>query len=367
MKPMLLVLFYLLGLAPTGYAQNISRQHVGILLASHGDIDSLAELKPYLKTFALHMAPLPGPLSNAFVELAWPAARAKYETAYKAIGITTHYRENSRKQAEALGAQLATLGVAAKVYVGFNLLAPTVANALDAMRADGIDMIIVLNQGAQFSMATQMNYADVIQYLKAHPAYQPHVMGINQYASDERFRTLLTDAVREDVATYFPHAQNDVCVLMAFHGLPQSDVKRGEPATRQMVEDFASVRDQLPEYRFYYGFLNEDLIPFVNWTTPSAMESARAVGSADCHHILLDARISFTVNPRIALYDLNVVARQEILRENPSAEVVFAHNFDGDRRLAAYFAQIIVEALRGEGDLQHLSAASMPGHHHVPH
>ena len=88
------------------------------------------------------------------------------------------------------------------------------------------------------------------------------------------------------------------------------------------------------------------------------------MGAAGCSQVLLDARISFTVHPRVALYDLNILARQEIMKRNPYAVVALAKNFDGDPRLAAFFAEITTEALAGRGDLKYLSAQSDSGGHH---
>ena len=363
MKKLLFMFFVLLFLSiePVG-AQTHAK--IGVLLASHGDIDSLAELKPYLRSAAVHMAPVPGSVAGLFSELTWPATRGRFEKIYNSFGIATNYRENSRRQAAALEKQLAARGVQGRVYVGFNLLSPTIGETLDVMRMDGVDTIVVITQGAQFSMATQMNYNDVVSYLRQHTEYKPHVIGINQYTYDERFRTLLVTAIQNDIHTYFPGTTEHVCVLMAFHGLPEETVLRGDRSTEEMILLADYVRDQLPEYQFYYGFLNENVIPFVKWTTPTVVDSAQKMGAAGCSQVLLDARISFTVHPRVALYDLNILARQEIMKRNPYAVVALAKNFDGDPRLAAFFAEITTEALAGRGDLKYLSAQSDSGGHH---
>ncbi|MBF0443834.1 MAG: ferrochelatase [Oligoflexales bacterium] len=339
---------------------------IGILLASHGDIDSLSELKPYLEKGITHMAPLPGNISGLVSRIGWPLFRAIYEPMYKSFGVKTYYRENTLKQVKALQRQLDANGTDAKVYMGFNLLSPTVTEALDEMKADGVEIIVLINQGAQYSMATRMNYMDVIDYLKNHSDYQPKVIGINQYTQDERFRALLVDSLKEDLSNYFPEgSSNNTCLLMTFHGIPATNVRKGDKSTQDMLNLFEYVRSQFPEYKMYYGFLNENIIPFVKWTGPTAVESARKVGEARaaCSNVLMDARISFTVHPRIVLYDVNVLARKEILNRNPSAMVVLAQNFNDNEKLARFFADMAEEALNGRGDLSYLDMTSTIGHH----
>jgi protoheme ferro-lyase len=354
-------------LTPSGGAEASPPRHrVGILLASHGDIDSLSELDSHLKRATIHMAPIPRAIAGPAAAIALPTLRARYVPQYKAFGVATYYRENSQKQARALDEALSRLGLQGKTYVGFNLLSPTVAEAMEAMRAEGSEIIIVINQGAQFSGATRMDYHDVTAYLRKNPRYQPQVIGINQYSEDQRFRDLLLEAVTTDIATYFPGNKRDLCVLMAFHGLPQSDVRRGDRSTQEMIEVFDYVRNQLPEYLFFYGFLNEELIPFVRWTRPTVIDAARDMARQPrpCNKVLFDARISFTVHSRPVLYDLNHLARGEILKMQPDAPIVLAPNFDDDKRFAAFLALRVREALAGKGDLSHLSPASAPAHNH---
>lgn len=331
-------------------------ENIGVLLASHGDIDSVEQLEQYLKNATRHMAPVPRILRGITAELSWPALKMKYEPEYRAFGFHTHYRENSLKQAMALGEKLGERGVTAQVYTGFNLISPSIAEALKQMQADDVTKIVVVNQGAQYSMATRMNYHDIREYLASNPDYKPAIIGVNQYGDDRRFLDALQQNVQADLDRYFAGmTEGDTCVLLAFHGLPIINVWRGDRATKNMLQSFAKLAGQMPEIRMFYGFLNENLPPGIPWTKPSVIEAAHRMGEAGCQNILLDARISFTIHSRIVLYDLNIKARQEILKKNPLANIILARNFDDDPIFADFMAQLILEALDGHGDIEHLT------------
>ena len=338
---------------------------VGVLMASHGDIDDPeTELEDYIKTAFLHNVgiPLPawtrGPITDPAYRLSVKTVRDQYDI----IG-PTRYREFAEKQMKAIDTELKSVGVDGKAYFGANFTHPYIHETLDQMRKDGVSTIVVFNKGAQFSYASSgENMDDVLDYLNEHKDWNVRVIGRFQYSEDERFRNAWAQAIERDVKASFPGASpKDVCVLAGSHGLPLWLTDKGDPAIRQMNRTFDWLKKKLPDYKLYHGFLNDDFFPGARWVEPNSQVVAEEMQADGCQNILFDGRLSFTTHHRATLYDLNHVARG--ILENPpkksssgsskwvKPKVVLAPNFDDDKAYANLMANLTLEALVGVGDI----------------
>jgi protoheme ferro-lyase len=337
-----------------------SRGKVGVLLASHGDIDDLSELEDYIKTAFLNNVgiPLPGWIRGPITEPAYLLSVNTVREQYEKIG-PTKYRDNAVKQAAVVTAALARLGLNAKAYFGANFTFPFIHDALGQMRADGVERVLVFNKGGQFSYASSgENMDDVLKYLNDHPDWDVEAIGRFQYSEDERFREVMASAIERDLEANFAGIPAEkVCVLIASHGLPKWLTDKGDPAIRQMRRTFHWLEAKFSGYRLYHGFLNDDFIPGGKWVKPDAKAVAEQMRSDGCVNVLMDGRLSFTNHHRATLYDLNLVAR-EVLEKNKgvsaeslSTKVVLAPNFDTDSDYANLMAELSRETLERSGDV----------------
>lgn len=336
------------------------RGRVGVLLASHGDIDDLSELESYIKTaFQNNVGiPLPGWIRGPITEPAYRLSVNTVRKQYEQIG-PTKYRDKAKMQADAVTAALARLGIKGKAYFGANFTFPSISDALDQMRNDGVDQILVFNKGGQFSYASSgENMDDVLKYLNDHPDWDVEAIGRFEYSEDERFREVMASAIERDLNTNFAGVPADqVCVLIASHGLPKWLTDKGDPAIRQMRRTFHWLEAKFSGYRLYHGFLNDDFIPGGKWVKPDAKAVAEQMRADGCVNVLMDGRLSFTNHHRATLYDLNLVARDVLEAKNQgsaesrSSKVILAPNFDTDPAYAQLMAELSREALARSGDI----------------
>ncbi len=340
------------------------KPEVGVMLASHCDIDDPdAELESYVKQAFLKNSgiPIPDWVRPAIVGLAYNLAVGEVRRQYDLIGAT-EYRSNSAKQVDALNAVFRQRGLKAKAYLGCDFTSPSIGDALDQMRADGVRKIVMFNKGAQYSAATGGEHMqDALHYFDEHQDFRPEsFVMVKEFSSDSRFRRLLGDVLLRDIEKYFgDKPKSDVCVLLGSHGLPLAMVKNGDPATEQMLEVVDEIKERLSDYPVYHGYLNDDFFPGAEWTTPKVIDVAFEMRKASCPYVLMDGRLSFTTHHRATLYDMDIEARD--ILEDPDlqptgephplytpAEVVFLDNFDGDEGLAELYADITEESLAGE-------------------
>jgi ferrochelatase len=348
---------------------------VGVLLASHGDIDDASsELEEYIKvSFQRNPGiPLPswsrGILTGPAYSLSVNTVRAQYDI----IGAT-NYRANAELQRQAVDEALEARGINGKAYLGYNFTKPYIEETMDEMRKDGVETIVIFNKGAQFSYASSgENMEDALKFLAKEKNFPVKVIGYRQYSDDTRFRKLMADVIERDVKATFPNTpKSEVCVLVASHGLPLWLTDKKDPAIVQMKAAVEAIKAQLPNYRIYHGFLNDDFFPGAKWVAPKAIDLAPKMEKEGCRHILMDGRLSFTNHHRATLYDLNYEVR-DFFETTPNPrdtaraanwrkpEVVLAKNFDGDGGYAALIADLTAEAVAGIGPVVTLKEKNKP-------
>lgn len=340
-----------------------SNEKIGLLFASHGDIDDYAkDLEDYIKVSFQKNVGIPLPLwSRKLVEE--PAYRLSVKNVrgqYEKIGPTRYYA-NSLKQRDAINEEFKTILPNAKAYVGFNFAHPYIEETLDEMKKDGITTIVVINKGAQFSYASSgENMEDVLKYLEKNPSYDAEAIGVAYYGYDRRFINVMAKSVTEDIKKTFPGVPSkEICVFLGSHGLPQWLINKGDSAVTQMKRSVVELRAAMPEYKIYHGFLNDDFFPGAKWVSPKSSDVAPQLVDDGCKNIAMDGRLSFTTHHRATLYDMNVVDHEFFDSESaklkakdptsPGIRSVLLPNFDTNVDHARLIATITAEALQKKG------------------
>lgn len=320
---------------------------IGLLFASHGDINNPdKELENYIKISFQKNVGIPLPMwTRKLIED--PAYRLSVKTVraqYDIIGPTRYY-ENSQLQSAAITTELQKLNPNAKAYVGFNFTSPFIEDTLEQMHRDGVERIVVINKGAQFSYASSgENMEDTLKWLKDTPSYNGEVYGVTHYGQDERFVQVMESSLRDDIATTFPGKKaEDVCILLGSHGLPQWLINTGDSAISQMKQTVVALRERMPEYKIYHGFLNDDFFPGAKWVAPTAEDLVPNMVKDGCKNVALDGRLSFTTHHRATLYDMNVVVKEELAKSGINSALL--PNFDENKEHAEFIAKLTLEAL----------------------
>ena len=182
----------------------------------------------------------------------------------------------------------------------------------------------------------------------------------------------MVDVVTRDAKEKFPGVSpSQVCVLIGSHGLPVVMTNGGDPAIPAMDRAFDYMVTKMKPYRLYHGFLNDDFIPGAKWAQPPSVDVAHTMRDDGCHNVLMDGRLSFTVNHRATLYDLNYVARNVLETKDDhinwqanltwtKPKVELANHFNGDPGLAKLLATLTKEALARNGDIEVIKELGQP-------
>ena len=347
--------------ASVGYA---AESKIGLLFSSYGDIDDPSEAKDYvIRTLTdPDLIPLPSFLREKIANVGWSLREGEILAKYRAIGGRTNYRTVSQKQADAIAAKLRQAGYDVRGYTGFLFTYPFIGEALDRARRDGVHKVIVINQGAQNStVTTGLEFRNVRQYLQEHPDWDVKVTGIRSFANDRRFFDLLAQSIQRRLNRSFSSIPaRDICIFLPMHGNLMHWIENGDPSYQQMLDAVQEIRTRFPSYRVFYGFLNNDDIPIFPWTQPKDSYALRDMVAQGCSQILINGRISFTIDSIESLYDQAIVESQltrDYAREfgYVAPKVTVEPMFNLEPEFIDFQAQLIKEAILGHGDLEWLN------------
>ncbi|HBH26978.1 MAG TPA: ferrochelatase [Rhodospirillaceae bacterium] len=241
-----------------------------VALLNLGGPSAPEDIEPFLRNFFSDPAilPLPGLLRRPLAALiAHRRARGAAREAYAALGGASPLLANTRAQAQALEA---ALGAGWRVFVCMRYWHPMAAEVAAQARAWGADRVVLLPLYPQFARATTGSA------LAAWAAAAPDIpaQGPRCYPTHPGF----IQACADRVAAALEQSPANARVLFSAHGLPEREIRRGDPyqaqctATAQAIVRALGLKDWAECYQSRVGPLK--------WIGPS-VEEALARAAAD--------------------------------------------------------------------------------------
>lgn len=105
----------------------------------------------------------------------------------------------------------------------------TVARALESLRSQGVDEIVVIPMFPQYSGATTGAVSDQVGAAFARMRHVPGLHFVSDYHDDDAYIEALAASVREN---WSEHGRTEHLV-MSFHGIPERFVEQGDPYRAQ--------------------------------------------------------------------------------------------------------------------------------------
>ncbi len=177
----------------------------------------------------------------------------------------------SQRQREALQAELGRRGHAVPVALGMRYGRPSIAQALDELKA--VDTLVVLPLYPQFSNATTASTRDALARGLTRRASPPEIRFIEHYAHDGAYLDACATQVREFRAR---HGAGEKLIL-SFHGLPRESIAQGDPYARQCRESAAEIARRLGLRWDQWGLTFQSRFGPKEWLTPYTDETLRTL------------------------------------------------------------------------------------------
>jgi ferrochelatase len=286
---------------------------IGVLLFNLGGPNTLDDVKPFL--YNLFSDPDIVRLPWRFMQkpLAWLISTQRYKksrTAYEKIGGGSPLCKITNEQARALAARLSRSGIPASVYVGMRYWPPFIEDALDQIRRDRIDHLIVLPLYPQYSISTtgsSLNRMNAIISTSGQVA--PRTSVIKSWHDNPRYIAALARSISEELASFQDPSLTHI--VFSAHSVPVRYIKEGDPYLDQTQQTVRLVMEQLGGLPHTLSFQSK--VGPVNWLRPSTDETIRKLAREGVTQVLL-VPISFVSEHIETLYELDILYR-ELARE----------------------------------------------------
>ena len=131
----------------------------------------------------------------------------------------------TRMQADRLRGSLGERGHAVLVRPAMRYGQPSIAGALDALKAQGATRILVIPMYPQYSAATTASTVDAVAAWSGRTRRVPELRFVNQFHDDEAYIAALAARVTD----HWMREGRGRMLVMSFHGLPARSLALGDP------------------------------------------------------------------------------------------------------------------------------------------
>lgn len=261
---------------------------IGVLLLNLGGPDNLDNVEPFLYnlfsdpeiiTLPSFLTWMNGPLAFIISRSRAPLSREGYAS----IGGSSPQLETTLAQGRALEKALASRGVEAKTYVAMRYWHPFTEEALEAVKADGVQRLVVLPLYPQFSISTSGSSLRLLErvYYQDQQLRQMRNVVIPAWYNRPGYIDALARLVMEKCDTYErPHEPH---IFFSAHGLPKKYIETlGDPYMTQTEATVVSVMAKLRSL----GYTNEHTLAYqsrvgpVEWLRPYTDDKIRELAAA---------------------------------------------------------------------------------------
>ena len=200
-------------------------------------------------------------------QLAGERADSLIEELKKIGGSPLHAQ--SKAQAAALESELQRRGHAVKTYLGFQFTSPSIADAVAAAKADGVERIIGLPVYPLCGPSTTIAALSDLSAAIAAANWAVEVREITGWHTHPLYTALRADAIAKVADTNGLDLNDDKTRLVfSAHGTPIKYLDEGSRYETYVIDSCARIADALQVVDYVSGYQNHSNRPGVKWTQP---------------------------------------------------------------------------------------------------
>ncbi|TVQ28077.1 MAG: ferrochelatase [Wenzhouxiangella sp.] len=204
----------------------------GVLLVNLGtpDAPTPKALRRYLKEFLgdRRVVEVPRPIWWLILNgIILPFRAPRSAKAYKSVW-TEHGSPllvSSRQLADSVQTEIDKTMPRVRVMLAMNYGQPSIDQAVDRLRAENIQRLLVLPLYPQYSATTTASVFDRVTRSLSRLRWLPELRFINDYCNESSWLDAIADSIRSYQAR---HGQPDR-LLFSFHGIPKRNLMSGDP------------------------------------------------------------------------------------------------------------------------------------------
>lgn len=283
-----------------------------VLLLNFGEPEhpTREEVVPFLERIFAHNAALMGPATPEQVR-----ARSRRLAEERADGLIAEYEAiggsplpaQAREQAKLLQAELARRGVDAPVLLGMQFTAPTIAEALAAARAQGVQQVVALPVYPLSGPSTTVAALDEVDAELQTSGWRVTLHRLSGWHRHPSYLRLRAEAIARVLdAHHLALGDGRTRLVFSAHGTPMKYLEEGSRYDVYVRDFCASVAARLEVSDYVIGYQNHANRPGVRWTQP---EVDAVIAEVDADAVVVDA-VSFMHEQSETLAELDHELRE---------------------------------------------------------
>lgn len=284
----------------------------GVLLLNLGGPEQLKDVRPFL--YNLFSDPeiirLPIPLLQK--PLAWLIATLRAKKSmnnYKEIGGGSPLRKITEAQAVALREELGKEGVDLKIYIGMRYWHPFTEEALEQIKKDGLNRLVILPLYPQFSISTSGSSFRLIEDIwKKDPQLRKiQYTLIPSWYSHSLYLKAMAELIQEELNNF--SNPDNVHIFFSAHGVPVSYVEEsGDPYQKEIEECTKLIMETLQKPNEYTLAYQSRVGP-VEWLQPYTDDALEEIAHKGVKEIVV-VPISFVSEHIETLQEIDMEYRE---------------------------------------------------------
>jgi protoporphyrin/coproporphyrin ferrochelatase len=244
---------------------------LGVLLLNLGGPEQLSDVRPFLFNLFSDPEIIRIPIPALQKPLAWLISSSRFRKSqanYEKIGGGSPLRRITEEQAIAIEKELQERGTDARVYIGMRYWNPFTAEALEAIRRDGIEDLVILPLYPQFSISTSGSSFRLIDRIwKENPGLKPlKYTVVPSWFERPGYLNAMAELIGREIDKC--PDPNEARVFFSAHGVPVSYVTEGGDPYQQEIEHCAEEIMKTMDRPNQYTLAYQSKVGPVEWLQP---------------------------------------------------------------------------------------------------
>ncbi|MEJ6005434.1 ferrochelatase [Paucibacter sp. AS339] len=236
---------------------------------------------------------------------------AKYASVWTSEG--SPLKVWTEKQSKLLQGYLGERGHAVTVRYAMRYGSPSIADTLNALRAEGATRILVLPAYPQYSGATTASVVDDVAHWALKTRHLPELRFINRYHDDPQYIAALADSVR---AHWAEHGRPERLV-MSFHGMPARTLALGDPYHCECLKTGRLLAEALGLQKTDYVVTFQSRFGKAKWLEPYTEPTLKKLASEGVKNVAVICP-GFSADCLETLEEISMEAREAFLHAGGS-------------------------------------------------
>lgn len=284
----------------------------GVLLLNLGGPEKLEDVRPFLYNLFSDPEIIRLPFPWLQKPLAWLISTLrskKSEANYMEIGGGSPLLQITEAQAQALQSKLSEQGIDIQVYVGMRYWHPFTEEAIEQIKKDNIEKLVILPLYPQFSISTSGSSFRVLEEMwKTDPQLKNvEYTLIPSWHNHQGYLEAMADLIRQELQQFAnPDA---VRIFFSAHGVPKSYVTEAGDPYQVEIEECTELIMKTLNTGNPYTLAYQSKVGPVEWLKPYTEDALHELGSQNIKDLLV-VPISFVSEHIETLQEIDLEYRE---------------------------------------------------------